>query len=126
MLTADGFVAELGALVGWNSGRDTRLLIGETPPQEIVQRGISQSPEGRRIFDRMSVRENLTLGRLDAAIETADVALMADELAKIPFAIRLSRAAARNIRLNIGFSLGLKAAFLVLAFASPGPVRGGR
>jgi branched-chain amino acid transport system ATP-binding protein len=36
--------------------------IGETPPQEIVQRGISQSPEGRRIFHRMSVRENLELG----------------------------------------------------------------
>ena len=36
--------------------------IGETPPQEIVQRGISQSPEGRRIFDRMTVRENLELG----------------------------------------------------------------
>jgi Cd2+/Zn2+-exporting ATPase len=53
----------------------------------------------------------------DAALETADVALMADDLAKIPFAIRLSRAAARNIRLNIGFSLGLKAAFLVLAIA---------
>ena len=45
--------------------------IGETPPQEIVQRGISQSPEGRRIFDRMSVRENLELGaylRRDADI----------------------------------------------------------
>ena len=36
--------------------------IGETAPQEIVQRGISQSPEGRKIFDRMSVRENLELG----------------------------------------------------------------
>jgi branched-chain amino acid transport system ATP-binding protein len=36
--------------------------IGETPPQEIVQRGISQAPEGRRIFQRMSVRENLELG----------------------------------------------------------------
>jgi branched-chain amino acid transport system ATP-binding protein len=36
--------------------------IGETPPQEIVQRGISQSPEGRRIFQRMTVRENLELG----------------------------------------------------------------
>jgi Cd2+/Zn2+-exporting ATPase len=52
----------------------------------------------------------------DAALETADVALMADELVKIPFAIRLSRAATRNIRVNIGFSLGMKAAFLVLAF----------
>ena len=53
----------------------------------------------------------------DAALETADVALMADELAKIPFAIRLSRAATRNIRMNIGFSLSLKAAFLVMAVA---------
>jgi Zn2+/Cd2+-exporting ATPase len=51
----------------------------------------------------------------DAALETADVALMADELPKIPFAIRLSRAAARNIRMNIMFSIGLKAVFLVMA-----------
>jgi branched-chain amino acid transport system ATP-binding protein len=36
--------------------------VGETPPQDIVQRGISQAPEGRRIFSRMSVRENLELG----------------------------------------------------------------
>jgi Cd2+/Zn2+-exporting ATPase len=53
----------------------------------------------------------------DAALETADVALMADELAKIPFAIRLSRAATRTIRVNIAFSLVLKAAFLIMAFA---------
>ena len=36
--------------------------IGETPPQEIVRKGISQSPEGRRTFSRMTVRENLELG----------------------------------------------------------------
>ena len=36
--------------------------IGEVPPQEIVQMGISQSPEGRHIFPRMTVRENLDLG----------------------------------------------------------------
>jgi branched-chain amino acid transport system ATP-binding protein len=36
--------------------------IGETPPQDIVRLGISQAPEGRRIFSRMSVRENLELG----------------------------------------------------------------
>ena len=53
----------------------------------------------------------------DAALETADVALMSDELIKIPFAIRLSRATARNIRVNIAFSLTLKAAFLVMALA---------
>jgi Cd2+/Zn2+-exporting ATPase len=52
-----------------------------------------------------------------AALETADVALMSDELVKIPFAIRLSRATARNIRVNIAFSLTLKAAFLIMAVA---------
>ena len=36
--------------------------IGETPPQEIVGRGISLSPEGRHIFPRMSARDNLDLG----------------------------------------------------------------
>jgi Zn2+/Cd2+-exporting ATPase len=51
----------------------------------------------------------------DAALETADVALMADELLKIPYALRLSRATLRVIRANVAFSLVLKAAFLVLA-----------
>ena len=36
--------------------------IGETAPQDIVRLGISQAPEGRRCFARMSVRENLELG----------------------------------------------------------------
>ena len=51
----------------------------------------------------------------DAALETADVALMADELSKIPYALRLSRATARNIHANIAFSIVLKSAFLILA-----------
>ncbi len=45
--------------------------ISRLPAQEIVGLGISQSPEGRRCFARMSVRENLELGaylRRDAAI----------------------------------------------------------
>jgi branched-chain amino acid transport system ATP-binding protein len=36
--------------------------IAETPPQDIVRLGISQSPEGRHVFQRMTVRENLDLG----------------------------------------------------------------
>src|ERR687886_2863499 len=36
--------------------------IGDTAPQDIVKLGISQAPEGRRIFPRMTVRENLELG----------------------------------------------------------------
>ena len=36
--------------------------ITRIPPQDIVQMGISQSPEGRHCFQRMSVRENLDMG----------------------------------------------------------------
>jgi len=39
-------------------GRD----ITQTPAHEIVKRGIAQSPEGRRLFPRMSVTENLEMG----------------------------------------------------------------
>jgi len=53
----------------------------------------------------------------DATLETADVALMADELVKIPYALRLSRATVRTIRANIAFSLALKAIVLALGVA---------
>ena len=46
--------------------------IGETPPQDIVRLGISQSPEGRKCFQRMTARENLELGaylRRDSNVE---------------------------------------------------------
>jgi branched-chain amino acid transport system ATP-binding protein len=36
--------------------------IGAMPAADIVQLGISQSPEGRKVFQRMTVRENLDLG----------------------------------------------------------------
>ena len=36
--------------------------ITTTPPHEIVRRGISQSPEGRKLFPRMTVVENLEMG----------------------------------------------------------------
>jgi Cd2+/Zn2+-exporting ATPase len=51
----------------------------------------------------------------DAALETADVALMSGELLKLPYALRLARATVRNIRMNLVVSLALKAVFLVTA-----------
>jgi Zn2+/Cd2+-exporting ATPase len=52
-----------------------------------------------------------------AALETADVALMADELMKIPYTFRLSRATVRNIKANLAISIVMKAAFVVAAVA---------
>jgi Cd2+/Zn2+-exporting ATPase len=53
----------------------------------------------------------------DAALETADIALMADELLRIPYALRLSRATMRNIKMNLAISVVLKGAFVVAAVA---------
>jgi Cd2+/Zn2+-exporting ATPase len=53
----------------------------------------------------------------DTAIETADVALMDDDLRKIPAFVRLSKATARVLAQNIALALGIKAVFLVLTFA---------
>lgn len=51
----------------------------------------------------------------DAALETADIALMADDLSQLPFTIGLSRRALRVIQTNIALSLAVKGLFLVLA-----------
>ncbi|MEL0167219.1 MAG: heavy metal translocating P-type ATPase [Pseudomonadaceae bacterium] len=50
----------------------------------------------------------------DSAIETADVALMDDDLRKLPAFIRLSRRTLRVLRQNIWLALGIKAVFVAL------------
>src|ERR671926_1951487 len=57
----------LRSISGLTPPRDGSItLAGEEismlPPQEIVRLGICQSPEGRKCFQRMTVRENLELG----------------------------------------------------------------
>jgi Cd2+/Zn2+-exporting ATPase len=51
----------------------------------------------------------------DAAIETADIALMSDDLSKVPWLINHSNRTSRTIKQNIGFALGVKLLFMVLA-----------
>jgi len=53
--------------------------ITTTPPHEIVKRGISQSPEGRRLFPRMTVLENLEMG----AFQRADRAGISQDLERV-------------------------------------------
>ncbi len=53
----------------------------------------------------------------DAAIETADVALMQDDLRKIPVFLRLSRRTVNVLRQNLALALGIKAVFFALAVA---------
>ena len=52
-----------------------------------------------------------------AAIETADVALMADDLRSLSYVVRLGRATLRTVQVNVAIALGLKLAFMALAVA---------
>jgi Cd2+/Zn2+-exporting ATPase len=54
----------------------------------------------------------------DAAIETADIALMSDDLTRIPWLIQHAGKALNIIRQNIIFALGLKLVFMGLALAN--------
>ena len=50
----------------------------------------------------------------DTALETADVALMGDDLKKLPFTIKLSRKTLNIIKANIAFAIGIKLIALLL------------
>lgn len=53
----------------------------------------------------------------DAALETADIALMSDDLSRLPWLVRHSRSTVAIVRQNIVFALAVKAAFVVMAVA---------
>jgi len=53
----------------------------------------------------------------DTALETADIALMAGELARIPYIIRLGRSTINIIKQNVAFAVLVKAVFIALTFS---------
>lgn len=62
-----GKTTTLRTISGLEHARSGSITLGGTPihqakPHEIVRLGISHAPEGRRVFARMSVRENLEMG----------------------------------------------------------------
>ncbi len=58
----------------------------------------------------------------DAALEVAEIALMSDDLSRLPYAVQLSRKTLGVIKANIGISLATKAIALPLASAGMLPL----
>ena len=74
----------LRSINGLNHPRTGRIVfqgvdVTSMPPHQIVKRGISQSPEGRKLFPRMSVIENLEMG----AFQRTDRAGMREDMDRV-------------------------------------------
>ena len=72
-----GKTTTLKTVLGMLRPRQGRILLEEEridglPPDQVVRRGIASAPEGRRIFSRMTVLENLELGAF-ARTDTANI-----------------------------------------------------
>jgi len=122
MLTGDAeapakrIADELG--VGYRSGllpeqkvEAVRELVSEHGDAGMVGDGVNDAPA----LAASSVGFAMGAAGTDVALETADVALMQDDLPKLAEAVRLSRAAERIIKQNVAVSILIKGLFLLLA-----------
>ena len=116
--TADAIAAQvgtdraLGGLLPEDKLHEIEGLLSSGGIVGMVGDGINDAPA----LARADIGFAMGAAGSDTAIETADVALMDDDLRKIPTFIRLSRATATILKQNIILALGIKAVFLVLTF----------
>jgi Cd2+/Zn2+-exporting ATPase len=125
MLTGDnaGTAAIVGRLAGVDDVRSELLpeakvaavesLVVQYHQVAMVGDGVNDAPAMAR------ATLGIAMGAMgsDAAIETADIALMNDDLTRLPWLVGHARRTLRVIRQNIVFALAVKAIFVLLTLA---------
>ncbi|MCA3025322.1 MAG: heavy metal translocating P-type ATPase [Rhodocyclaceae bacterium] len=119
--TAKAVAAQVGiADARGNMMPDDKLAAIETFLERglvgMVGDGVNDAPA----LARSSIGFAMGAAGTDTAIETADVALMQDDLRKLPEFIRLSKKTSQVLWQNIVFALGIKAVFFVLTLTGQG------
>ncbi|RME03051.1 MAG: cation-translocating P-type ATPase [Planctomycetota bacterium] len=98
-------------LLPQNKAEELELLKREFGMVGMIGDGINDAPA----LARADVGIAMGAVGSDLAVENADIALMGDNLALVPYLVELSRASLRKVRVNIAVALLVKGLFLALA-----------
>jgi Cd2+/Zn2+-exporting ATPase len=125
MLTGDNQATaeRIGQLTGVDEVRAELLPAAKVAAvEELVKRYGAVAMIGDGVNDAPALARaslGIAMGAVgsDATIETADIALMSDDLSRVPWLVRHARRTLGIIRQNIVAALAVKAAFVILAFS---------